>query len=153
MNLLPATVVAADAASVTVVLAGGRQVRAAVDGSGRCAGECVTLGLRPEHACEMAVAGAGAAAFHGTVGMVEHLGEVNHIYVTLDDGSEVVVRGDGNQMLRSGAPISFGAPAEAFHLFDGNGRALRRLQPGNMVSSRAVRGERAAAAAAVGSLA
>mgnify|MGYP001248777222 FL=1 len=70
---------------------------------------------------------------------MEHLGEVNFIYITLDDGTEVVVRGDGNQMVPAGLPFSFSAGPESFHVFDAQGRALRRLRPGNMVSSRDAR--------------
>jgi multiple sugar transport system ATP-binding protein len=133
MNLLPGTLVAVDEAAVTVALVGGGRVRAAVDAHGHRVGERITLGLRAEHARE---AGAGSEVFHGHVGVVEHLGEANYIYVTLDQGGEVVVRGDGNQTVRGGAAFAFSAGPEAFHVFADDGRALPRLQPGNMLSSR-----------------
>jgi multiple sugar transport system ATP-binding protein len=146
MNLMPATVVLVEDTQVTVALDNGRHVRAAVDGSTCHAGDRVTLGLRAEHARPE---GAASEAFHGRVGMVEHLGEVNFIYVTLDDGTEMVVRGDGNQMVPAGLPFSFCAGPESFHVFDAQGSALRRLRPGNMVSSRDAR---AASPVSVGSL-
>jgi len=136
MNFMPATVVLVEDTQITVALDNGRHVRAAVDGSACHAGDRVTLGLRAEHALPEAAA---SEAFHGRVGMVEHLGEVNFIYITLDDGTEVVVRGDGNQMVPAGLPFSFSAGPESFHVFDAQGRALRRLRPGNMVSSRDAR--------------
>ena len=67
---------------------------------------------------------------------VEHLGEANFIYVTLQNGQDVVVRGDGNNTVRIGENIILSAASSAFHVFDANGQALRRVKPGNMISSK-----------------
>ena len=93
------------------------------------------------------VAGAGAGAdadsdsdahnrFDGVVNIVEHLGEVNFIYLTLVNGQDIVLRGDGNLQVHIGAPLTVSASAAALHVFDQGGRALRRLKPGNMITSR-----------------
>jgi multiple sugar transport system ATP-binding protein len=132
MNLMAATVDRADAQGVAVSLQGGRRIEVAVDGSRLQAGQGVTLGLRAEHA----LAGhAGTQHFAGQVHMVEHLGEANYLYVTLDNGTDVVVRGDGSQPVAMGSAIDFSAQPSAFHLFDAQGQALRRLMPGNMITA------------------
>jgi multiple sugar transport system ATP-binding protein len=132
MNLMAATVDRADAQGVAVSLQGGRRIEVAVDGSRLQAGQGVTLGLRAEHV----LAGrAGSQHFAGQVHMVEHLGEANFLYVTLDNGTDVVVRGDGSQPVAIGTTLDFSAHPAAFHLFDAQGQALRRLMPGNMVTA------------------
>ncbi len=142
MNLLPATVVAAGARGVICALPGGSRVTAAVDGTELQAGQPVSLGLRPEHAL---AEGAGEAMV-GRVQMVEHLGEVNLLYLTLESGTDVVVRGDGGQAVQIGQRLEFRVDPAAFHLFDEGGQAMRRLHPGNLSATRRV----PAPAAAVG---
>ncbi len=141
MNLLPARVVSGDSEGVLLQLQAGPQVRAAVDGSGVAPGSSVMLGLRAEQALEDEAA--DAEAFGGRVNMVEHLGEANMLYLTLDHGVDVVVRGHGNRAVAVGAPLRFWVTRDSFHVFDAQGQALRRLRPGNLVAS-----SRAAVAAA-----
>ncbi|MES2739716.1 MAG: sn-glycerol-3-phosphate ABC transporter ATP-binding protein UgpC [Pseudomonadota bacterium] len=132
MNFFAATVSAAGAGGVRLTLAGGESLHALVDGTGLGVGDAVTLGLRAEHA---GPALAGTQSLRGVVSMVEHLGEANYIYVTMADGVDRVMRGDGNRMVELGVPMSFSVPPAALHVFDAQGRAARRLQPGNMVAS------------------
>jgi hypothetical protein len=94
----------------------------------------VNLGLRPEHA----LADGAGESLSGRVQMVEHLGEVNLLYLTLDCGADAVVRGDGGQAVQIGQRLSFQVDMAAFHLFDESGRAMRRLQPGNLAATRRV---------------
>ncbi|MFL6672207.1 MAG: ABC transporter ATP-binding protein [Massilia sp.] len=132
MNLLPGSITALDADGVTVVLDSGETVRAAVDGGAAQPGERVNVGLRPEHIREN---NSASERFSGVVSIVEHLGESNYIYVTMADGRDIVLRGDGNQTVVLGAPIVFSADSSAFHVFDSHGRALPRLRPGNLVAA------------------
>jgi ABC-type sugar transport system ATPase subunit len=132
MNLLPARVLASSAHGVVLSLGDGSQVRAAVDGSGIAAGSSVTLGLRAEHARE---GDSASERLCGRVQAVEHLGESNHIYLALADGSELVIRGEGDRPVDAEAPLHFSAEPAAFHVFDAQGQALRRLQPGNLLTS------------------
>ncbi|QRX82076.1 ABC transporter ATP-binding protein [Glaciimonas sp. PAMC28666] len=139
MNLISALVTAIEADHLKVQLDGGQEVRAdvcvtEVNGVLRI-GDPVTLGLRPEHILENAT---GSEAFYGTVNMVEHLGEANFIYATLQNGQDVVIRGDGNNTVPLGAPITLSAASSAFHVFDANGNALHRTKPGNMISSKQI---------------
>jgi ABC-type sugar transport system ATPase subunit len=137
MNLLPARVLRAGADGVRCALAGGGEVAAEVvaevDGHALRPGDEVTLGLRPEHA---RLDGEGSERFAGHIDVVEHLGEVNLLYLTLDGGAEVVVRGDGALPVRIGQRLAFAAAPADFHLFDTEGRAARRLRPGNLQSAR-----------------
>ncbi|HJV71406.1 sn-glycerol-3-phosphate ABC transporter ATP-binding protein UgpC [Ideonella sp.] len=143
MNLFAGTVEQAGADGVGVHLDCGGRVRALVDGSGAAVGARVQVGLRAEHAQQGLEA---SEHFCGRVGVVEHLGEANYIYLSLSDGSEAVVRGDGNRIVRIGEDFAFSADASALHVFDAEGRALRRLRPGNMVAAqRAGQPARAAA--------
>ncbi len=87
-------------------------------------GEQVTLGVRPEH---LRVGGdRPALALRGRVDVVEYLGDVSYLYLTLNDGSGVVVSSQGTSRARSGQQVSVGAPDAAVHVFDARGRALER---------------------------
>jgi multiple sugar transport system ATP-binding protein len=132
MNFLPGVVMTVDAAILRVRLSNGQIIRAEVD-TVRCEiGDLVTVGLRPEHALD---AGVGTETFSGRVTYVEHLGEVNYIHITLAHGQTMVIRGDGNDTVAIGERITFSVDSKAFHIFDGQGKAVRRLFPGNTLSS------------------
>ncbi len=133
MNLLDGVVAEAGAEGVSITLTGGKTVRAAVDGSTLSVGERVTPGIRAEH---WQVGEQGSERFRGTVNLVEHLGEANLLYLTLEGGQDVVLRGDGNAEVAYDSQLSLSADASAFHVFDRDGQALRRLQPGNLKVAR-----------------
>src|SRR5450830_1236329 len=132
MNLLAASVTEAHVSGVTARLDSGELVRAAVDGSGLAVGARVTLGLRAEHINESR---GGSEVLSGRVSVVEHLGEANYIYVSREGGEDMVIRGDGERHVEIGQHLVFSAESTAFHLFDEQGEARRRLRPGNMVSA------------------
>ena len=133
MNFLPGLVTAVAEDGLEVAVTGGRKVRVDVVPGDTKVGDKVTLGLRAEHIHENS---AGSEQFSGQVNLVEHLGEANFIYVTLSGGQDIVVRGDGNRNVDIGQEIVLSAHSNAFHVFDADGNALRRLKPGNLVSSR-----------------
>ncbi len=134
MNLFNGLITAVETDAVKVQLEGGQEIRADVmpTASTRI-GDAVTLGIRAEHILENTN---GSEVFSGKVNIVEHLGEANFIYVTLQNGQDAVVRGDGDNTVHIGTTISLSAPSSAFHVFDANGQALRRVKPGNMISSK-----------------
>jgi multiple sugar transport system ATP-binding protein len=70
------------------------------------------------------------------VSIVEHLGEANYVYITLPNGQDIVVRGDGDREVHIGETLEVSAPAAAFHVFNQDGLALPRLKPGNMSTSK-----------------
>ncbi|MQQ99760.1 ABC transporter ATP-binding protein [Glaciimonas soli] len=134
MNLFNGLITAVETDAVKVQLEGGQEIRADVmpTASTRI-GDAVTLGIRAEHILENTN---GSEVFSGKVNIVEHLGEANFIYVTLQNGQDAVVRGDGDNTVHIGTTISLSAPSSAFHVFDADGLALRRVKPGNMISSK-----------------
>jgi len=133
MNVMPGRVTAVDTQAMTIALGGGWSIQANVAAGETREGDTVTVGLRAEHIQENGLA---SEVFGGIVNMVEHLGDANYIYVTLDSGQDLVVRGDGNNTVQVGDHVDLSAASSAFHVFDGGGQALKRLRPGNLVSSR-----------------
>lgn len=133
MNFLTGVVSAVHDQGLRIGIAGGQQISADVAPGNTRAGDKVTIGLRAEHLHEGT---AGTEQFTARVNLVEHLGEANFIYATLSGGQDIVVRGDGNRTVRIGEDIALSAPGSASHVFDADGLALRRLKPGNLLSSR-----------------
>ncbi|MFT5645013.1 MAG: ABC-type sugar transport system ATPase subunit [Janthinobacterium sp.] len=140
MNLFSGKIDAIDDAGVRVALRCGEvliSVLANVAPGHAKPGDAVTVGLRAEHIQENAGADADIR-FDGVVNIVESLGEANIIYLTLPNGEDIVLRGDGDLQVNLGAALTVSAPTSAFHVFDAGGQALRRLKPGNMIASRRV---------------
>jgi ABC-type sugar transport system ATPase subunit len=140
INLLPARVVELNSQGVRVQLGNGCKVLATVDATGLQVGESVEIGLRPEH-CEVlglgTAPGGDDAAFDAEITLVEHLGESNLLYLKTDDRHELIVRGDGNAVVRLGDSVIVRAAPESVYLFRGDGSACPRLNPGNMRSAHA----------------
>jgi multiple sugar transport system ATP-binding protein len=127
MNFLDGTLTGAGADGATVTLAGGIEVRAAVDAgslpSGAGDNARVTLGIRPEHIVLAGSAGSDAdmARIPVDVALVEHLGEGTLVYVKLPGTSELVVcRTEGTTRVKEGQKIDLGVPARECHLFEGH---------------------------------
>jgi ABC-type sugar transport system ATPase subunit len=140
INLLPARVIDVSQAGARLQLGNGCKVLATVDSSQLQAGETVEVGLRPEH-CEVlptgVAPGADDTALDAEITLVEHLGESNLLYLKMDDGQELIVRGDGNAEVRLGDSVIVRAPPAALYVFRADGSACTRLQPGNMRSAHA----------------
>jgi ABC-type sugar transport system ATPase subunit len=140
INLLPARVIEVSDAGARLQLGNGCKVLATVDVAQLQVGETVEVGLRPEH-CEVLPAGvapgADDTALDAEITLVEHLGESNLLYLKMDDGQELIVRGDGNAEVRLGDSVIVRAPPAALYVFRADGSACTRLQPGNMRSARA----------------
>jgi len=86
-------------------------------------GDRVTLGARPEHMDE---GEGGALTLRGLVDVVEHLGDVSYLYITLPGGANVTVSSPGTSSAAGGEQISISAPDAAVHVFASDGTALRR---------------------------
>ena len=140
INLLPARVVEVLEGGARLLLGNGCKVLATVDSSQLQVGESVEVGLRPEH-CEVLPAGVAPAAddtaLDAEITLVEHLGESNLLYLKMDDGQELIVRGDGNAEVRLGDSVIVRAAPSALYLFKADGLACTRLNPGNMRSAHA----------------
>ena len=133
INLFTGSINAIDDGFLRIGLTTGQEISAEVDSTGANVGDAVTVGLRAEHIVENSL---GSDVFSGEVTIVEHLGEANFIYLTLQNGQELVVRGDGNNQVQIGETLTVSTSSSAFHVFDAGGRAMRRLRPGNMISSK-----------------
>jgi multiple sugar transport system ATP-binding protein len=126
MNFLPAVVVEGHADRARVRLTTGELIDVLVDASSLKPGVPVTVGVRPEHAEP------GTAAQHiaREVQWQERLGESTYLY--LDSGvvnQPLVVKAPGHAHATPGQRIALTLPAAALHLFDNEGRALRRCAP------------------------
>jgi multiple sugar transport system ATP-binding protein len=113
--------------AVRVELAEGLSLAADVEAPERAMdGAAVTLGVRPE---DLAVCVPEQGELCGHVRVVEPLGEATVLHVRLDnpEGTDVAVRAHGTLALEAGAPVGIRVLPEHCHVFDGEGRALRRL--------------------------
>ncbi len=120
MNFLTCRSAATDRQDVSLTLPGGSHVRLPFRNSGPGP---VILGLRPEHIHPGA---AGELVLHGSIDLVECLGEVSYLYLTLADGSRLIVSRPGITRSRAGEHIEVSAAATAAHVFDSRGNALPR---------------------------
>jgi ABC-type sugar transport system ATPase subunit len=140
INLLPARVIEVSEVGARLQLGNGSKVLATVDASQLQVGETVEVGLRPEH-CEVLSAGvapgADDTALDAEITLVEHLGESNLLYLKMDDGQELIVRGDGNAEVHLGDSVIVRAAPSALYVFRADGTACTRLNPGNMRSAHA----------------
>jgi multiple sugar transport system ATP-binding protein len=124
MSLLPARLARIGSEGATVRLAGGTEVRAAVDASGR-EGDPVTLGIRPEHPL---LGPADGGTLDARVAYSEHLGDHSLVYLALPGAAELLtVRVPAQTRAAAGDVLKVGLPASACHLFNAAGRAYRRL--------------------------
>jgi multiple sugar transport system ATP-binding protein len=120
MNLMPATVVAADPAGTTVQLADGQTLRAAARGA---VGAAVTLGVRPEHLLPV-----DDGVFAGAVELFERLGPLSFAHLGARGASDTVVAQlPGDRRITLGENLRFGIAPARVHLFGGDERALPRI--------------------------
>lgn len=80
-----------------------------------------TIGIRPEHLTLSSEAG----LWKGEVGVAEHLGSDTFFHVSLDDGTHLTVRAEGEVNLNHGDRIHVSADRDKIHRFDENGAAMR----------------------------
>jgi multiple sugar transport system ATP-binding protein len=131
MNFLPARVVAVDETGTTVQLANEARVEVAVRPGRQRIGDSVTLGVRPEH---MRPAESGEIA--GEVMVVERLGGETFLYTQLADGTMLVIQADGEIPTGVHERIAVKLNPATCHLFDGEGRAIERLNRHPLASLR-----------------
>ena len=80
------------------------------------------VGLRPENVMLRAP---GAASIPGRVELVEALGAETLIYVSTEQGAQLVSRQSTRTTLRAGDSVSVAVDAPSAHLFDAQGRITR----------------------------
>ncbi|WP_075216014.1 ABC transporter ATP-binding protein [Mongoliimonas terrestris] len=125
MNLLPVTVVAATADSVTVAAPWMTAHLTVPVEPGRLApGSAATLGIRPEHMA----AGSETGLITGQVTLVERLGHQTIVEVAAGEGAGVTALIDGTRMTAVGSTLPLTFSGDDVHLFDADGVAAVRLK-------------------------
>ena len=81
----------------------------------------VYVGCRPEH---LELLPSGEGQINATVRVKERLGGESLLYLAMPDGSQLVVRVDGDDKTENGAEIGLRIPENHLHQFDADGRAL-----------------------------
>ena len=119
MNLMPARVVKAGGTGTSVALPSGVEIVVPVEGAGTTAGEAVTLGIRPEG---LRIESSGIIT--GTVALVERLGGLTLLHVTVEGSEPVTVQIEGSDATKARDQIRLAVDPAACHLFDKAGQAL-----------------------------
>jgi multiple sugar transport system ATP-binding protein len=120
MNFFPVNIAAINGQTASVVLPGGRTVEIAVaTGAGARSAE---LGVRPEHLTVVDPMDP-AAAFAGTVAIIEHLGNSTILYVETPVG-QLIVEGEGDLGAKSGQTVGLRLNQSHALLFGATGATL-----------------------------
>jgi multiple sugar transport system ATP-binding protein len=128
MNLLPARMLGAGPAGVTVAGPGGASVTVPVAVDGVAEGAALTFGVRPQDLrCDGTAVPQPAYVAEGRVEVVEHLGDATYCYLSLVDGAGLMATAAGDAAIQVGDRVTAAAPAAACQLFDAGGVALARL--------------------------
>ncbi len=76
------------------------------------------LGVRPG-GCSLGKVSTGENSVNGKVLLDEYLGDASYVHVTLDNGPDLVVRENPQEIHKPGERVGVKFNPEAFHLFDG----------------------------------
>ncbi|MGO8063967.1 ABC transporter ATP-binding protein [Rhizobium leguminosarum] len=117
INLITATVASSDAAGSTLTI--GEGDRMTVPHASLDVGSRVTIGIRPE---VLSLNENGDIS--GTVDVVEHLGDVLLVYVTIGNGQTLVAKLPEASNVEIGKRISLSADTSSANVFDTHGLAL-----------------------------
>jgi ABC-type sugar transport system ATPase subunit len=122
MNILPATINKAGAASVVDVF--GRKINVPVATPSDAVGMTVSFGVRPE---DLSVATSDNFLFEGKVDYIEQLGEVQLIYLDIGRPNEpITAKLPGNADVKRGSTMRFTADPGDLHIFDDKGLSFAR---------------------------
>jgi multiple sugar transport system ATP-binding protein len=127
MNLLPATVIDAGPDGVAVEFRGGHRMALPVDAGVAKAGDSVEVGIRPENTR----LGDGLSM---TVQVLERLGGVAMTYGVMADGQRICAALPGDTTVQEGQTIGLSVTSADAHVFDAQGRVLRRRMAPDLVA-------------------
>jgi len=124
MNILKGTVVERDATSARCRLDCGITLELTAEPGRLSKGEAVSIGIRPENT--RVVAGVeNDPTFTGSIDLIEHLGEVQILYLDLPGTSDkFLVKVDGESAFARLQDISFSVRGRDIHVFDAVGKAV-----------------------------
>jgi alpha-glucoside transport system ATP-binding protein len=127
MNILKGTVVDEAGATVRCKLDCGGVLELATEPGRLSRGETISVGIRPENTRQGDATGADPT-FAGTIDLVEHLGEVQILYLDLPGASEkFLVKVDGESSFARMQTLRFSARRRDIHIFDAAGKAVACL--------------------------
>lgn len=121
MNLMEAKVVESGATGMSVALPSGPRILVPVECGNTANGDAVTLGIRPEG---LRIDPSGPIA--GTVSLVERLGGLTHLHVTIEGSEPMTVQIEGSNATRAHDKIRLAVDPAACHVFNRAGQALRQ---------------------------
>jgi multiple sugar transport system ATP-binding protein len=121
MNLVPAVVKGTSAEGATVELAGGHVMTIPVETMGVLPGARVEVGIRPENV-EM---GPGSG-LNVTINVLERLGGVSITHGVISDGVRFCASLPGDAPVREGESVDLHVNPRDAHVFDAQGKVLRR---------------------------
>ena len=129
MNFMSVQIEDVEEERVLVQLSNGKTFWINVEGKTVTKGECMSLGIRPEH---LLSAEEADVAIEGNVQIVEKLGNETQIYLHLDNAdanadADVIYRAPDTIAVESGDKYRIGLSAHRCHLFHSDGTACRRL--------------------------
>jgi len=125
MNILKGKVVGRSAKSARCQLDCGVVLDIEADLGSLSRGEAISVGIRPEN-IRIGDSQGTNLTFAGTVDLVEHLGEVQVLYLDLDGTSEkFLVKVDGESAFSRSQSVIFTARPGDIHIFDTAGRAVQ----------------------------
>jgi multiple sugar transport system ATP-binding protein len=122
MNFLKGKISALDANRLTIALATGETIHAEFKGTPKIDDE-VTVGIRAEHLIDN---DSRSEKMTGTVSLVEHHGKEDYVYLTLADGSDLVLSRNGVSGIDVGRKLVVSGATNAIHVFDNAGNSLHR---------------------------
>ena len=135
MNFFPAEVRFGDGGDIGVRIKGSPEMRIATRFSAAPdATKGFEIGIRPEHV-SLASPGGEGTDLHGTVSIVEQLGNSTVIYVDTDAG-QAVVESHGKDQTRSGDRVRLKFDHANIHLFDADGIAASNVWKPMQVKSK-----------------
>jgi alpha-glucoside transport system ATP-binding protein len=121
MNIVPATV-RTTGTTTRIELAGGRSVAVPISMGSSRSGETVSLGVRPE---DLILAEAEDHLFQGKVSIVEALGEVTLLHVSVPGAAEpIIAKLPGIVPVSKNDQVRLAVDPARLHLFDAQGQAL-----------------------------
>ena len=131
MNFIAAKIQKIEADHLVLRLSTGAITKAFVDVAGCNLDDNVTFGIRPENLSEEADLSERLCV---NVSLVEQLGEASYLYLSLDDGTEMVMRTSGESTTTIGESIEICFDPSNVHVFNADGLALKRQRAGNTKS-------------------
>ena len=124
MNILEGKVVKRSGDAAQCQMECGAALDIAIEGNGIAAGDAISIGIRPENT-QIIEGKADGPVFTGKIDLVEHLGEVQILYVDVaGSGRKYLIKADGESSYARTDTISFAARPQDIHLFDASGSAM-----------------------------